>query len=121
MKWYLYSMSPIDCWQGCQFLPDFIDSLPKPEDYVENDLSSGMTREQVLSTFEFLLEAAIEHVYFDGVIRDSEMFVFAVPQEESCALGYVWKQDRNGATFVASPVPMPWLDYCSNETAVISS
>jgi hypothetical protein len=32
-----------------------------------------------------------------------------LPYDTEFAYGFVWKQDNNGTTFVASPVPMPWL------------
>jgi len=104
--WYCYCLpSPIDF--GWEFLPTIeeiraaIAATPRDCHYIS------------VSQFEILLHTAQEAVrhqgYWEGDFRNGPV-VMCLPKDEHFEFAFVWKQDNNGTTFVASPIELPWLD-----------
>ena len=107
MKWFFYNMTPIDqLWQ----------MLPTPEDVIKNLVDSsddgpeyGISDRVVTfaKDYEYVL-AAFKTKGWEGDFRGHSK-VFWLPYDVDFIYGFVWKQDNNGSTFVASPHELIWL------------
>lgn len=103
-KLFVYAVTPIDHWAGwsepTQALSDFFDELNRP-DPIERERYEDM----------LLAAQRLAHsLGWDGTFRDGP-FVAGLPMPEADEFGFMiaWKQDNNGTTFVASPIPLPHL------------
>ncbi len=90
---YQYEMDPIDYFEGCVPLADYLKNTANPD---INDIIS----ELVVNMGKFK--------GWEGIIQDG-IWVFAIPDDVETKVGFVWKQDNNGTTFVISPIPLPHL------------
>ena len=63
-------------------------------------------------------EAAFKTIEWDGDVREGPYY-FALPSDTDLSIGYIIKQENNGACFVASPEPLPNLDSLAFEKTVI--
>lgn len=81
--------------QGCSLLGDEVDN------YVIEDMINSLERTKKFFTCESSWEGDIV----------AGPFVFTIPDPNSSSFkeGFVWKQDNNGMSFIASPCPIPWL------------
>jgi len=116
MSWYVYELPPVD--NGWFFA--------KTVDEVAHLLAEADTKEKLEgvpvpnlfapSVDDFLRdwEAAKDAAFgqgWEGTFRSNDQrVVFAVPHEGDFQIGFVFKQDNNGSTYVVSPVEMPHLN-----------
>ena len=118
---YVYMISPIDFgWDALPTLKSFLN------DQFDEDLSGerkcgkrfiDYPPHKLLSSFEAAKEGALK-IGWEGDFRktEGEPHVFFIPigygtgQSGWFDVGFVWKQEHNGTTFVASPVELPHLD-----------
>jgi hypothetical protein len=106
MSWHTYHIFPIDF--GWDFLPDLSHVISQAAAQDANDcIRYGDTAYKILRDFKFAMAAA-EGKGWEGDFRDGPK-VFFLPNDTEFQWGFVWKQDNNGETFIASPQPMPWL------------
>lgn len=104
-------MSPVDWWDGTLSLKDFLSRLAG-QDSAEGGAEPGVHLMSRLAELGRDLTDAMngfKQVGWEGDVREGP-FVFSVPGETEMSWGLVLKQDNNGTTFVASPVPLPHLD-----------
>jgi hypothetical protein len=90
---------PVDWWCGCLTFDQYVATLQPKE----------------IAEAKALLEKAKAHADQCGWEGDmvEGPFVFGVPPRHgynTFDVGFAWKQDNNGTTYVVSPVPMPWLE-----------
>lgn len=64
--------------------------------------------EEVFDLFLLAVEAAIKTGWSGDLRWDSKPRVIALPKDFRPLVAFVWKDD-NGATYVVSPVELPWL------------
>lgn len=110
---YGYSVVPID--MGWDMLPTkqaFRDRLVL--EYTAFRQSDGSEPYISPEGFDALWEEAQRAAYdtvhsWEGNVRD-EVHVFFVPDESEFGIGFVWKQENNGTTFIVSTVPLPHLE-----------
>ena len=114
MKLFVYGMEPLDCWDGWTLATDykFAPSVYFP------DLSCGhwLTKKEFDAVYsEAQILAKMEG--WDGEVRDGP-YISGIPAfpGDGCPQFLIgWKQDNNGTTFVASPIPLKWLEYDKDE------
>lgn len=97
--WHLYAVGPIDWWDCCTSL-----SFSSREPPLEED-----------PPFLSLPELARIFHWFESIGWEGDthgLWAFRLPCPDSC--GWMWayaiKQSNKGTTFIASPVPLPWLE-----------
>ena len=105
MKLYCYAIHPIDFWPGAltgeQLMRITADGCDGNwEWFAQFSAKVHATKSAA--------EAAFEKIGWEGDIREGPYY-FILPDVHTTCLGYVVKQDNNGATFVASPHPLPHL------------
>lgn len=106
---YVYAIDPIDNWAGWY-----------PAGAVLGD--DTIVIDDKLNRAEFTNFAAIamglaRDIGWEGDIRGTDLYVAGMPITNSGGCdSYVvgWKQDNNGCTFIASPVPLPHLENGGN-------
>lgn len=105
---FIYQIAPIDLWWGVHTLKSLKKQLKKlhgPKD---------ITRHIIMNDLEVFMENCKEEVkkavgsYWDGDVREGP-FVFSIPYDVEMKLGFAWKQDNNGTTYVCSPVELTHL------------
>lgn len=106
MLLYCYSLSPIDFWLGALSSEQLLEMMAS-EKYSTWDMTSSLCRE--LGELQSKAEAAFKQLGWDGDTREGPYY-FSVPGDGKMKIGYVVKQDNNGISFVASPVPLPHLE-----------
>ena len=106
-KLYCYYIPPIDFWAGAFNAKDLLVSTWDDEGGESADDVLAIAKE--LAKLESAAQRGFRAIGWEGDIVDGPFF-FALPDEGSFSIGYVLKQGNNGATFVASPHPMPWLE-----------
>lgn len=111
--WFRYALSePIDDFSGCIPFRAYVENvLSDRSDFCEVG-SELQSRFILLSEiYANIAEAMNGTAGWEGDVRGDDLYVFALPGHSgSTLIGYVWKQDNNGSTFVASPVRLQWLD-----------
>lgn len=110
MNWHVYSVGPIDYgWHHLRTVRETLDIAAVPCE--GSDPREGLDTTGTLAfltSWESAKEAAIA-AGWEGGFR-LEPRVFWLPDDLQMAHGFVFKQDHNGATFVASPQPLPHLE-----------
>jgi hypothetical protein len=110
---FVYAIDPIDDWYGWKPLAEVIkETAIVPEDiadrpWLKHELLEFWNKAQKLAWAQG----------WEGDIRggfgDSDGGPWFVPlpisEFDGAAFVIAWKQDNNGDTFVASPMPLPWL------------
>ena len=108
MKHYIYETSPVDCFDGMMTLDEFVAKVAKESvEGTFTDLHSTLWNAMLCAAKVF------QFCEFDGILRD-KVYVFALPIP-SCEtlIGFVFKQDNNGTSFICSPIALP--DYIEGE------
>lgn len=114
MTWKAYSIMPIDFfWERLPTVEEVAAGMAE-EKAAELIHGLGIHQDQLdqfLSDFQHARVLAQKEGW-EGDYRDRPRVLW-LPDEGSFSYGFVWKQDNNGATFVISPHPLPWLDALS--------
>jgi hypothetical protein len=102
---YVYYCAAIDCWDGWVTEAEFIAVGNRPDLMEQTEDLAAFYR---FKTRAFFLA---KECGWEGDIREGP-FVAALPSPGGIDALYVlaWKQDNNGDTMIASPVPLPWLE-----------
>ncbi len=96
---FKYVVNPIDYYNGCMTLGEFLTRSDSENiNEILCELSCGM--------------AEMKKLGWEGDIR-GDIYVFAIPDDVSMAMGFVWKQDNNGTTFILSKKELPWFERLS--------
>lgn len=115
MNWFTYELPPIDLnWELLHTVEDIAKTLAAREAAFavkEGRPPNGafaLTVDELLKLWESAKGAA-DQAGWDGDFR-IEPRVLPIPDETAFRVGFVFKQDNNGTTYVVSPVEMPHLD-----------
>ena len=106
MKLYCYHVAPIDHWTGALTAEQLLSTFVKDFDGDWHAVSAFCSE---MAQLEDRAQENFKKIGWEGDLRDGPYY-FSVPGDSQMAIGYVIKQDNNGSTFVASPVPLPSLD-----------
>ena len=104
---YGYTIPPIDFFDGCIGLEDYIKSYDGCD---TGEFGMYQKNERINDIITKLIIGMSSFEYWEGDIR-GKIEVFSVPAEGMTEIGFILKQDNNGTTFIISPVPLPHLDY----------
>ncbi|MCA8950095.1 MAG: hypothetical protein KDE27_11380 [Planctomycetes bacterium] len=99
-KLFIYSLAPIDFFIGA--VPRHLEELVRTEGFQGGD--HGVELLALLAN----AQRAFLSIGWDVYHRVGPYY-FAIPDTDAMLLGIVVKQDNNGSTFVASPIPFPHL------------
>jgi hypothetical protein len=116
LKWFFYYMNPIDFkWEMLSTPAEVLGKLTDLE-YGQELFSGGISHEALafIKHYHYALEEAKKRGW-EGDIRGGNLRVFWLPDDTEFAYAFVWKQDNNGDTFVASPRELPWLETLGNK------
>ncbi|AKQ56478.1 hypothetical protein [Bordetella hinzii] len=102
MNWHVYRVPPLDA--GWDFLLTVAEALA----LAETSLDEGLSRDDWRAAFNDA-QAAAEDAGWEGDFR-GEPHILMLPLAGRLAPGFVWKQDKAGLCFVASPCALPWLE-----------
>ena len=119
----VYSVGPIDYFDGMQNVKSFRNTLRVKKDLSLTEVEEAeLYGELWVEDFDEILQRAfdlvkrIEAAYWEGdVIQGPFVFSLPFPDEVSCKLGFMWKQQNNGTTFIVSPER---LNHIENELLV---
>ena len=105
---YGYTLSPIDYFDGCLKLDEFIEDIVKSEDDegFDNGIEKYKKADSIISCF---IDSMCEFKYWEGDIV-IPVKIFTIPCEVQTEVGFICKQSNNGTTFVISPVELPHLE-----------
>ena len=111
---YIYEISPIDFWEGCTLLEDYVSKKLKHliETNATLDAYAYGDLVDILNFFDDAKKMAKKHGNFEDDLREGGgPYVAGIPREgyPECALMIMWKQDNSGTTYVASQIYLPWL------------
>jgi hypothetical protein len=120
VAWFVYEIPPIDFWW--EFLPTVADvaagmasdgaQRAAKEDFVGLGGSTGFCLDSAAALVNRFYEAKglAERHGWEGDFSFPARVLW-LPEEGSNAFAYafVWKQCKNGMTYVVSPHPLPWL------------
>jgi hypothetical protein len=106
---FRYEISPIDYFDGCVTLAEYIISMTEKadDDYTYKAVIADLNKEICV-----LVTEMSKMELWDGDIREG-IYVFAVPDDTATKIGFIWKHDNNGCTFVISPIELPHLNQLS--------
>lgn len=103
MKVYCYAIPPIDVFVGSLTNADLLTlARGNAEDF--GDLLDEHLELRMTAMAEFT------RLGWEGDCTERRTFVLPFPAEGSMRLGLIYKQRNNGTCFVASPVPLPYLE-----------
>lgn len=93
---------PVDWFRGAVHLDDLLEQCREDREEFRN------VSKLLMGAVAAVLKECCE---WEGSITAGP-YVFALPVHDSSSLhlGFVWKQNNNGTTFIASPLPLWWLD-----------
>lgn len=110
MNWHVYSIGPVDYgWHHLATVRETLNALAVPCE--GSDPREGLDTSAALAflrSWESAKDAALA-AGWEGGFR-LEPRVFWLPDDLEMAHGFVFKQDHNGATFVASPKALSHLE-----------
>lgn len=123
-NYYIYIISPIDCFENSMNIEQYARKELDNYFFGDSDLTLGglFLGDYSCPDFETIL-SKYEKAKLDisstskqrGVAWELDFrgdpVMFSVPCESKFEVGFVIKQDNNGTTFVASPVPLPHLEH----------
>ncbi len=102
---YGYVVAPLDYFDGCINLDDFIKNY-QAKSIVNDDFQKYNEIYEILTK---LLESMKFSDWWEGDLKES-IQVFSIPGDGETDIGFIWKQNNNGTTFVVSPIPLPYLN-----------
>ncbi len=94
----VYAIAPIDFWDGWHLVDGY-------QGYCDDHPDSGLTKTDVDKFLEQAQRIAKDQLHWEGDIREGP-FWCPMPNRQGDywpVFMVAWKQDNNGATFVASP------------------
>ena len=100
-KFFKYVMSPIDWFYGCMTLEEYFEARVSLRSAYGVEAVVSLTMSSLLVEMQSIRE-------WEGDISEG-IYVFAIPNESMCNIGFIWKQSNNGTTFIISEVELPWL------------
>lgn len=111
---FVYQISPIDFWEGCTLLEDYVKNKLKYLTEHKSDIKLCFEPYSDLrDILEFYREAqkiAIKYGDFKNEDLKDGPYISGIPREDvECAVIIMWKQNNNGTTYVASQIELPWL------------
>ena len=114
--WYRYELAgPIDYFSGCVPFNDYVKEIYESSSlYPESECGIRERFKALSQIYGEVSDAMQDFMSWEGDIVENGLLVFALPCD-SCEtkVGFIWKQENNGSTFVASPFPLPWLEGCA--------
>ena len=105
-----YALDSVDHFEGCLSLSDYLDQMREAAARQGGSYDAGRA---ILPLAMALASPSLRRVWGGDIRTGETIYVFALPpsgQECGMDVGFVWKQDNNGTTFVLSPRRLPWLD-----------
>ena len=107
--YFIYETPPIDYFLGMMPLSQYIKKSIAMEMEHESEDTSTITN--ILSMVCEAIIKVKDATIWEGDFN-TKMYVFAIPDVDNTdmKIGFVWKQENNGTSFVVSPVSLPWLD-----------
>lgn len=108
-NWHFYRVNAIDyAWE---MLPSVhkVAKLILEDEFGEDMLGSDYTIDRFMTVYHQVLVEAKQRGW-EGDFRHGEANVFFLPDDTEFSYAFVWKQENNGDTFVASPHALPWLE-----------
>ena len=109
----VYTMPPIDWFEGTIPAEDWIASAPEPE---PNVMDGNLTRSA-------RLDRVIAAAYFAAKVTrwegDASIYVAALPCERATEPVFILKQNHSGTTYVVSPHLLPHLESVAYEHVLI--
>ena len=109
---HVYQIPPIDIFLGMQTAKEYITELVEFEikaksQGLEYDTFDGLNLNDFLDKLSSAAGLAAR-AGWEGELRHG-VFVFFLPADGMCSVGFVFKQDNNGTTFVVTEVPLDYL------------
>lgn len=110
MKFYTYAVPAIDLgWEHLKTVQQALVSIVDcPNIFAESSLKIDLTEVNSFSAQWETAKKEAAQAGWEGDFRH-DPYVFWLPGDGELVLGFVFKQDNGGTTFVMSPVPLPWL------------
>ena len=99
-------------WYGTMSIDEYFENLKSESEITGSDYKAS---QDIADATAFLMNAARHAPGWEGDIRNSELHVSVLPSPDDaccCMPLFMWKQDNNGTTFVASPFELSWMDDC---------
>ena len=119
---FVYHTAPIDFWAGAPDVLTYVNSLKRFNSVREliDDMEGFMKvpaetedcsqAEEIVELLRQALSLA-KDIGWEGDFRAPPHICFVPYPDEACFKKiFVWKQDNNGSTFIASEIPLPWLN-----------
>lgn len=92
-----------------EFYLELLDENIRGEHWDEPVPEPWLAKQRLIASFHAVQQDML-HIGWDGdYSQEPTVFHLPCPESESLELGFIWKQHRNGLTFIASPMPLPWL------------
>jgi hypothetical protein len=103
---YKYVCPPIDWFYGCMSLSQFLSKTS----FIDNNFGVIEGLNELSKTIKLLTSEMKSMPMWEGDII-GDIYVFALPNPNSSTMdvGFIWKQESNGTTFVLSPIKLDWL------------
>lgn len=111
MSWHTYCIPPVDFnWSFCKTVEETALEISKnnPVNISDEHCFQCPTREDFENDWNEAKRLAREN-HWDGDFARGPI-VFWIPTHNTFCYGFAFKQDDDGATFVVSPVELPWLE-----------
>lgn len=120
---FYYETPPIDYFAGMVTFDEFCAQIRRERHGTYDEADTQI--EHAINSLEVTKKFFTCDSSWEGDIAAGP-FVFTIPDPDfsSYREGFVWKQDNNGTSFIASPSPLPWLkEYLigNNEPSVEST
>jgi hypothetical protein len=105
VQWHLYRLEmPLDFgWDNLPIFDRYADACAN-ESMHDPGFDAFVFHAKLNIERDAVLDVARDALHWEGDVR-GYVHIFVLPGTEGSVIhGYVWKQDNNGITFVASPV-----------------
>lgn len=102
-SYYRYACPPIDYFDGCMTVEQHFANKTAGDDG-QVDLVA------IITDLHLLVREMHSMPTWEGDVTEGP-FIFSLPDPHRSIMeiGFVWKQENNGTTFVLSPFQLPWL------------
>lgn len=105
-SYHIYTLGPIDYWEGWQGLDELSERLKLEEKSSREPLNHHANN--LHEEWQTVVELIRKHTRWEG---DGYWRVSSLPNPEWSCSEFLFsvKQLNNGSVFIASPFPLPWL------------